>query len=269
MNSDRWLRFPIGLLAFKPESPKETLDAILDYCLYTVGGSAKALEISDKAADRLAKEKGMRASKCSDHRQFIRGAQILGSTGGDCERMLRVVADVEAYLSRSGSAARNQANLSNELFWRVVDTVRGEGSREELSWRDFRFLCALLSKIGNRKFDRCGWQEIQARAAGWCGKSDMRAATPEEHVRRASLLLTQDQIRKTRDELEANRFFCRLKYRTGGTGNGGESWYSFSTSDRSEMLDWIVHKKHRMKLGIAQIRAQDVALINGLRATPK
>jgi hypothetical protein len=269
MNEERWLRFPIALLAFKPESPVATLDAIIDYCLWTVGGSPKAQEITDKEADKFARERSILSSKFADHRRLIRGAQILGITGGNCESMVAVVSSVNAYLSKAGSAAKNQANVSNELFWRAVDTARGNGDRLELSWRDFRFLCALLSKVGSRKFDRCGWQEIQARAAGWCGKADKRAATLAELARRAPLILTEDQIRKTRDELEANKFFCRFKYRTGGKGNGGESWYSFSTSDRAELLGWITDKKHRMKVGIAEKRSQDAALLASHKPTPK
>lgn len=265
MTDERWLRFPIALLAYQPESPVVTLDAIIDYCLWTVGGSERAREITSRTVDSYAKENKISARKCSEHQRLIRGALILNINGGDCDRIVSVVNSVHGYLSEAGSAGKNMANLNSELFWRAVRTARGTEEKQELSWRDFRFISAVLSKVGAKKFDRCGWLEIQARAAGWCGKLDMLSATTEEQARRCPLILTQDQIRATRDELEACNFFCRVKWRTGGKGNGGESWYSFSTKTgdegRAELMQWISEKKYRMKAGLIQKRALDVALI--------
>ncbi|MCE0483219.1 MAG: hypothetical protein LV479_03155 [Methylacidiphilales bacterium] len=269
MSDERWLRFPIALLAYKPDDAVSTLTAILHYCLYTIGGSARAQEMSEEDAYVYAVKSNFTHSKNSEHVRFIRGASILGTLNGNCSNMVNSMDDIRVYLSGCGSSSENKANVSSEWFWRAMDTARGDGERAELRWRDFRFLCALLSKVGTRKFDRCGWQEIQARAAGWCGKAAMRGAPASVHKHRAPLILTQDQIRTTRDELEVNKFFCRVKYRTGGKGNGGESWYSFSTGDRAELLGWITEKKIGIRAGIAEKRAQDMDLIAKARTLPE
>jgi hypothetical protein len=269
--SERWYRAPLAILAYKPDNPSATLNGMLDYCMWTVGNSASAGEIDSTETYEYARAKGMGFRKCADHLQLIRGAKILGVTGGICDPMMETVNAVTRYLSPERAATKNKFSISHELFWRAVHTARGDDEKDEpeFRWRDFRFLCALLSKVGARKFDRCGWQEIQARAAGWCGKLDMANATVEERARRAPLILTQDQIRTTRDELEANKFFCRIKYRTGGKGNGGESWYSFSTSNREELLSWIAGKKLGMKAALEAKRAEDAALLAKIRTQPE
>jgi hypothetical protein len=266
--SEGWYRFPLALLAYKPDSPEATLRGVLYYCVWTVGDSSAAQEIEADAAYDYGKANGATFKRNWFHLRVLRGAKILGINNVHCERAYEEQCTVFSYLSPESSATKNKLSVSSAFFWRAMSTVRGDDEKEELRWRDFRFLCALLSKIGSRKFDRCGWQELQARAAGWCGKADMRAATPEERARRAPLILTEDQIRKTRDEMEANKFFCRIKYRTGGKGNGGESWYSFSTSDRAELLSWINYKKVGIREALAKKRAEDASLIALASAYP-
>jgi hypothetical protein len=267
--SDGWYRFPLALLAYKPDSPEATLDAILYYTLWTVGDSSAAKEIEDDDAYAYGRANRAVFKKCWYHLQLVRGAKILGVQGIHCEDGYKKIQVITEYLWPESSATKNKLSISSEFFWRAWSTVQEDGRKEELRWRDLRFLSALLSKIGSRKFDRCGWQEIQARAAGWCGKLDMANATVDERARRAPLILTQDQIRTTRDELEANKFFCRIKYRTGGKGNGGESWYSFSTSNREELLSWIAGKKLGMKAALEVKRAEDAALLAKIRTQPE
>lgn len=267
--SDNFYRFPLALLALHPDDPTRTLDEIVCWCIGDVGIKTT----KDKTVEEIREEDVWDRSKYSKEldrlkpknrlqHQLIVGKVTLGVTGGSFGWMEKGWSDCQHFLNaHPGPAVNNCANLGNEWIWDCLLGLR-DGKEGAISWREFRVLAALLSKIGSSKAKKCGWQEIQARSAGFAGKLDHAGAAEAERARRMTLILTQDQIRGTVASLEARKFFCRFAWRKAGS-HGGHSWYSFSLQ-RGELAKFIHDSVSRAESSIAANRAADAALINGL-----
>jgi hypothetical protein len=256
-------RFPIGLLAIEPDDPKRTLDLITSWCLWDVGDTDGAKEISDERALDHAQEHRWPTPESDAEFRVTRGAMVLGCSPGSLDANIRADEQARAFLNHAGTAARTFVNVSADWLWRAFYTAREDRRRLEstrpLAWRDFRILCALLSKVGRDGLKKCGWREIQARAAGWAGKRQFEEESKSERERRAKLILSPKEIRTTLDKMEANKFFLRIRY---GQGNrGGESWFSFSLS-REEAAEKIVGMKaNSREKRLAEMRKADAELL--------
>ena len=256
-------RHPIGLLAYTPHDPCGTQNTILNWCVFDVGNSAfghlTATELTKEAqAKDMDAFKDLKPRTREELLAFL-GAELLGvqfseSVSGvaaahfEANRFLKTVSE---------AARRNKVNVSGQFFWDCLHTLRGRPGERSLGWREYRILCALLSKIGSSKFKKCGWQEIQARSAGWCGKTDMRDATPIELERRQPLILTRDKIRTSLDRLEADNFFARLAFGI----KAGETWFSFSCGgERKQLVEWVTARKARRAKRLIELRRDDAGV---------
>jgi hypothetical protein len=243
--SEGFFRFQLGLLAIYPDSGEFTLQAIVSACVVEVGrktfASYDLKELRRLAVEHDADKYAELAPKSHDDHLIFMGAKTLNVSLGRIDSTRDRYEKVQEYLlGLSAAAQNNRINIKTELFWDCHSTVAGKQVDRSLSWREFRVLCALLSKVGSSKYAKCGWQEIVARAAGWCGKSDRALTTPKELARRKSLLLTREQIRATLTRLESDQFFARFQYRR------AESWFSFSCGDdRQALVKWISNSKAR------------------------
>ncbi len=265
-------RHPIGLLAYNPQDPHDTQRITLHWCIYDVGNSAFG-DLAHTDLIREAKSKDINSfqrlsPRSRDELLTFLGACILGVTfHGHVRGVAADYEQAEEFLRTvSESARKNRVNVSNNFFWDCLYTLRGEPIERSLNWREYRVLCALLSKIGAFKYQRCGWREIQARACGWCGKSDMAAASPLELERREPLILTRDKIRTSLDRLEADKFFARLNFGT----KARESWFSFSCAgDRNKLLEWVKSRKARRAERLIALRRDDEAVSLSIHRSKK
>jgi hypothetical protein len=256
-NADPFVCFPLGLLAYSPENPETTLSMIVDYSVAAVarttfgGWTLDNLKRTARAR-RLFPDKRFAVKSCSQF-QLLLAADTLAVTYEGCmEHTLRA----ESFLAGLSSSARNNTiRVKNSWLWSCKDTIAGTSTEKTISWREFCILCALLSKVGAKGIKKCGWQEIRARAAGYCGKRDMKVSSAAELARRNCLLFSRAQIRGTLQRLETDRFFARYNYGRHG-GPARESWFSFSMP-REQLKTLVEANKRRRNETTAQLRQQD------------
>jgi len=253
----RFLRFPLALLALYPDDRRQTLETILAVAAMRVGNAKRAaLSPADAlglavSLNRAGYER-FQPTHPWELAVFI-GCAVLGFHNHPPAHLVRRCEIAADFLEgQDASSGENTVTLRPDFFLAALTTAHGASTRHSLSFREFQVLCALLSKIGKSKLAKCGWEEIQARAAGWCGKRIMHAATEQEWARRRPLLLGREKIRRTLDRLESDRFMARVV-----VGNH-ESWYSFSCGhDRGKLLQWIREKKTRRADALRALREQD------------
>jgi hypothetical protein len=226
---EKFFWFPLALLAY-PQSP----NAIVEWCFCEVA------EWKRKNMKRAAKALSV---KCNSN---------------NFDRVLADAKAAKAFLNTCSDASRaNKVRVKSKFFWACKNG--------KLSIRHFRVLCALLSKIGKKRYAKCGWREIQARAAGRCGKTDMEANPPP-----TELLLTRQQIRWTIQQLEAWGFFARFPFSRQGGSSAGEVWFSFSMSPAT-LVKMVCEKKDRAKLTakLSAIRAEQAAIVTKIYSERK
>jgi hypothetical protein len=213
MSREAFFRFPICFFAYG-ETPAETVESILDWCIWDVGAKAATIEQIDNAeARKLAKAWPCRYT-CAEAMRMARGGKVLRLSGGNLEQMIRNARKADGW-DRAGSPF---VTITGDIMWRVYHTAKGSLDKldgPEFPWDQFRLFAAVLSKIGVKKFAPCGWQEIQARAAGFAGKTAMRnagaAVQPE-------LIISHKRIRNILDKLEAVGLLARFHYSKGPRG---------------------------------------------------
>jgi len=254
---ENFLRFPLALLAYEPGDALATLEAIKGYVAVGLGLDAaerqKDRDIFDVAV-ACGVEEFDRADPEDDYEcAALIGFNILGLTGCHPKHTVQCFSRAAGFLhGRDESSRANTATISMDFYWSALETARGTPQERTLSFREFRVLCALLSKIGVSGCAKCGWQEIQARAAGWCGKVAMRDATGPEKERRLPLILSRQQIRATLARLESDYFFARFQY------HRGESWFSFSCGrDRGQLATRVLQRKTRRTEALRAWRETD------------
>jgi hypothetical protein len=154
--SDTFFRFPLALLAHKPDDADSTLQTIVSTCIVEVGRKAyigydvkelRRLAIEDDA-EKYAE---LSPKSHDDHLIFMGGKRLnvsLGHIGSTRDRY----EEAQKYLRNASAAAQNnRVNIKTELFWNCHSTVAGKDVNRSLSWREFRVLSALLSKVGSSK----------------------------------------------------------------------------------------------------------------------
>jgi hypothetical protein len=171
--------------------------------------------------------------------------QSAKTLGVDCHGHFdRVLSDAKGTATLldvcSDASRKNRVRVKSEWLWACHSG--------ELPERHFRVLCALLSKVGMKRYAKVGWREIQARAAGRCGKIDM--TDPPKP------LLSREQIRRTINQLESWNFFARFVYGK----KGRETWVSFSMP-RAELVKAVLAKKNGAAEKLSARRAMDAVRI--------
>ena len=260
-----YFRFPLGSLAYAPKDPDKTINAALDYCLYDVGSKLRkqlleefpsvrdlqrvVKEASQKTYDQVIKKNELELSVA------LGAIKLSVSIGSGTESILETRNNLSGFLEQQDlSSQRNMTTVTNDVFWGCFYYLAGNPKESWLDWNEFRVLCAIASKIGAAKFAKCSWAEIQARAAGWCGKATMAKANEAEKTRRGPLIMSRTTIRRHLANLEATRRFACFKH---GRGNKfGESWYSFSMG-QDDLQKVVLSRKSRKVDTIATQRRQD------------
>ncbi len=260
---NRFYRFPLVSLAY-PADPLETILNIMAWCLLDIGTrasdgmpeSGKVWSLYEFEREKDPEMFERVPPKTLDEALLFRGAMIANvDLHSPCSEYVKRQVKLDRFIrAHPGPASKNTVTIKSNLKWSCIYTLREMPQERTLSWQEFQILCALLSKIGNGKFAKCGWKEIQARAAGWCGKTDLTKAPATEREAREHLILTRDQIRTTLIRLETDNFFARFIY------NRAESWFSFSCKgDRKILQQWVAALKVRRSQSIRTKREEDSA----------
>jgi hypothetical protein len=182
-------------------------------------------------------------------------ADMLGVHYRNITDLQTTVLEARGFLgSVSPAAYKNTVQIKTDWVWDCRQTISGETPERSLSFREFRVLCALLSKVGAKGVKKCSWREVQARAAGFCGKADMASCSSESRQRIAPLILSRAEIRTTLRRLEINNFFAR--YNHGWRGRARESWFTFSMP-REDFRDLVLSRKVQAQLRYEELRRQD------------
>lgn len=254
-----FFRFPIGLLAYDAVDPKQTLSHIIDWCVGNVADGtfgtwshdALKAEISrrDAGADTIYYRR--KVGEC----RLLLAADTLGVHYGIVTGLQTSIFEARRFLgSVSPAACNNTAQVKTDWVWDCLKTIRGETPARTLSFREFRVLCALLSKVGAKGVKKCSWREVQARAAGFCGKADLARCCDDGRERITPLMLTRAEIRTTLRRLEINNFFAR--YNHGWNGKARESWFSFSMP-REDLRNLVLSRKVQARVRYSELRRQD------------
>jgi hypothetical protein len=256
--TNRFFRFPIGLLSYDPTNPAQTLSMIVDWCIGNVAESTFEgwdLDSLKEEISRRGAGHGTAYSKTAKCCRLVLAADTLGVSYGSLTNLDAPLHAAYRFLDTVASAARNNTvQVKTEWLWDCHKTVLAQTPERSLTFREFRVLCALLSKIGAKGVKKCSWREVQARAAGFCGKSDMANCSPDWTARVAPLIHTRGEIRITLSRLEVNDFFAR--YNHGWRGKARESWFSFSMP-RDELRSLVLSRKLKAKERYEELRAQD------------
>ena len=211
-----FFRFPLRVLS-EFETPKERLENIVGFCVMDVG--FKQLENSGTSPAKPAEKRRL---------AWENGCKILcvNSSGADADSRLQ-----EEYTAvKMACGDHDQANVSidTQWLWNCLCILRGneQQATRPLSYREFSVICAILSKVGNKDFESCTWQEIQRRALGYTTDKEMQAKLSTRKDKAKPL--SRQQIRTTLDILDYNRFFARY-----AVGNGQRSWLTYFSFKRN------------------------------------
>ena len=258
--------FPIGLLGLSPEKPEETLSRIIDWSVGSVANTTFANynleELKGHARRREAfSHAAGRPQGVGQYRLLLAANTLHVVYYTRLDDLQHKIRTIDRYLSGVSVGARNNTvRVKGKWLWDCFKTVMSEPVDRTLSWREFQILCAVLSKVGAKGIKTCGWFEVQARAAGFCGKRDMTECVPEERKRRKKLIYSRTQIRTTLRRLESDGFFARYNFGRNGSA-ARESWFSFSMP-REDLTNAVNAKKKRRDDRIAANRKQDQQAAN-------
>jgi hypothetical protein len=241
---ESYFRFYLIVLAMEA-TPDAIVNMIASWCCFDVGtkwstrgveGNPRGYVVERKMLGQTLLDKYKPASL--DEVRLVKGAELLSLNLGNLSRCMAEARQLADYLrTHSGEGKLNTATVNATEFWQAVEGVRSHAAKrtpnsKHLSWDEFRVLVAILSRVGKDKAKPCGWQEIQARAAGWVGKSNMGKASEAERARRSRLILTRKQIRRLLTTLENQGRFAKVR-------RGPRSWYSFAMN-REELQQRVL-----------------------------
>lgn len=265
-----FLRFPLPILASGLE-PCETFDNILAWCCRDVGRKLRdksGLERHDLV--ELAQfpdviRAGMwKQVDPDDDDQFFTylGAVKLRVTLGPAH-FARLAGCLDLFFEdqleeelMSATEMRTYVNLTSDVYWAASNHADGIEAADWLTWDQFRVFCAIQSKLGKKGWGECGWQEIQARAAGW----NRKLPTLDKRVKawREPLILSRKQIRNIVELLWDTGRFARWSRR-------GEAWYGLGMDEETLIRQVLTRKSKRRALHEAKL-ARQRAIVDKVKA---
>jgi len=204
--SEKYFQFPLYALAYGSES-KQRLNDIIDYCCVEVGtkeSAGMALDEKREAAEELsAKPQGYNPTYPT-HLALVIGMKMLNVCNGNAQAMLdghrSVRQFVQTMTTQHGTSPL--VRIRSDLFW---STFKGE-----MSYRRFSVLCAVYSVIGSKDYCRVTRDRIIAGALGY---KSAGMISPDLLATRFDGVepLTENQVRRTLDELENASLFARVQ----------------------------------------------------------
>lgn len=203
---DHFFRFPLrALSAFA--TPRERLEKIVGFCVMQEGRKLVDKRCGDP--DNL-----QAVLEC--------GRTLLGVRwpGDDDPGQMRD--GYRAVLQACGTGKQATVTIKAEWLWNCLEVLHGKKPAKQLSYREFSVLCAVLSKIGNKKLASCSWHEVQRRALGYATEQEMLAGLPKRSD--GAKPLSRQQLRKTLADLDRCSFFQRY-----AVGNGRRCFLGYYT----------------------------------------
>ena len=219
-----------------------------------IGPTASALAVQDFAS--LALEKGTYASFCAENEmhlaivEAIRRMPHLKAENLDCtvNRYHRIATHVDAY-EYFAEGRDAHVRIRADLIWEQLN-------RGKMPLREFRVLCGFYAAIGRKPYMRISLNWLQYLAAGF--KSAKAFAQAEEGGTETKFL-SVDQLRRTRDKLEALGWLVSFY-------DGRRCYYSHRLSMKQlaekivEAKSYQLKKKKERKMLQAEARNQLDAL---------
>lgn len=203
---DRFFRFPLrALSAFA--TPRERLEKIVGFCVMHEG--RKLVEKRDGDPDDLQE-----VWKC--------GCTLLKINWQGDGAASQMRDKYHAVLQACGTVDQATVTVKAAWLWYCLEGLRGKRPAKPLSYREFSVLCAVLSKVGNKKFASCSWREVQRRALGYATEREMQDDLPKRSDKAEPL--SRQQVRKTLAALDRMCFFVRY-----AVGNGKRHFLSYYT----------------------------------------
>ena len=257
--TDPYYQFPLYALNYK--NPLTALNYIISYSISKVGEHfldyyegihmKKALELLEETSYYDQWKEVLSAPNCLPYRHTC---VIVGSMKCNVTLPTETFEYLDATLEEADEIERfvggryyPQVRIRYDYLWEMINFLRkkvGENypvGREAVArWNQFRVLCAILSKVGNKRFSKCTWREIQARSAGFKGIEDYKAYKSyscADYYKQDEL--SRDQIRKIVNDLEFYKVVTKIQY------SRSESYFSFKNMSVEELVTAIYKEKHK------------------------
>lgn len=204
--SEVYFQFPLYALAYGKE-PKQRLSEIISYCCLEVGMKESAgmmLKEKKTAADALSKKPEGFNHTLQNHLALAIGMKILNVCNGNVLTILDEHKAVRQFVydMTKEHGASPLVRIRNDLFW--------EALKGQMDYRRFSVLCAVYWIIGSRDYCR----GIRGRIiSGAMGYKSFGMMTPKLLEQRAdgAKPLTENQVRRTLDDLENSSLFVRVQ----------------------------------------------------------
>ena len=243
-------RFPLCALGIKT-SPRTLVESLLVWCCRDVGRKRaekhglNAQALREAVRSHLVREWALHPAYTFEEAQLFLGAHILtvDLSGRKLEDLTKSTFTLDhTFWTAGGAENLNTVTMTSTRFWQGLLGICNEAEDEplepgEMTWNEWRVMAAILSKIGDKGFATCGWQEIRARAAGIVGKAALELATSGQHQRdqMGALLLSRKQIRRLTDRLVNQMKINRVTLPP-------KTWFSVSKT-REELQQAVLAKR--------------------------
>lgn len=207
--NDPFFQFPLYCLGFEQDH-KARLAHIISYCIVEVGNNRASKmtnrELRSLASKMTADARPEGLQKYNEqHLAIVAGMLTLHVKGGHVDgtihrhkTMAKFCKEMEVKHGTPPSV-----RIRNDLLW--------DAHNKSMSYRRFAVLCAVYSVIGSKSCPvRITRDRIIAGAMGYKSVSMMNAEMESRHPDREPPL-TENQVRRTLDELEGAGLFVRVQ----------------------------------------------------------
>jgi hypothetical protein len=256
-----YFQFPLPCLAYGGPDHKERLRAVIDWCIVDRANTLQAkhtkteLKTMVKEISNSSLPGGFDQNSL-EHLANVTARKTLCVCGGNTHSTIQTAAAVNSFLT--GVAVKHgrspNVRVRNDLLW---DCIKGD-----MAWRDFSVLCAVYAVIGAKEYPVIiTRQRIIAGALGYKSASLM---TPELLLERkdGAQPLTENQVRRTLDELERRSLFTRMQA-------SKRKVYFSNRMTRAEMAEQITRSRVKRATKVSKHRQEDRLLSARIAATIK
>jgi|LakMenE18May11ns_1017448.scaffolds.fasta_scaffold9926391_2 hypothetical protein len=250
--SKPYLRAPLALLRYG-ETPLERMEILLDYCLFEVGESYLEKLRNLASIEELAPimHRAYQAPLDAEKWAFFIGCKILRvASPNPWEVRKGPLLKLKKWILRQPKNEQNATiTIPTNLFWACLDHLRGDRPDKWIDWDRFRVLMAIGSKLGKKRFGKCGWREIQCRADGRLTKYKEGQKTRIHETGTPNDALTRYQIRRLVDRLVKGHWIARITKK-------GETYFGIGISTEA-LADKIIEAKNGKNSGCKSASADN------------
>lgn len=271
---DPYFRFPLAALTF--DQPVVALGAFVCYGIVNAGEGARVtmkqafFDFAIAEAERRSWTWPATPEEIKLFLDVAAGSALCNVVVRDWQATWRQYAAVESHVKKWCEAAADSeafVTMKAEWVWRALNRARiltggrlvagHSRSSPQISWQEFRVLCAILSVIGKKPFAYISSSDIAHRACGYTSAAAWKKSGEQgsEHLP----IITRWQIDKTLADLEKNRFFLRARVSRGNTG--GRTAYSIRHASRKSLWQAMRTQRDRREgKDVIENRKEDQAL---------